>query len=154
MKGSEKQLQPVSYETARNSSATVRRNTKDVKVLISPDMSLDMIDSTKGRRGGLNSLGYNTSIEGLGIPKEYGAEDVMTMENGLRNINKADAVLLVGCDPRKEAPLVNVKLREGFLRGTRKVYSVGPCGDLTFPVETRGKTLAPLANIEKEKHPF
>lgn len=52
-------------------------------------------------------------------------------------VEQADVVVLVGTNPRKEAPLLNVKLRERFLSGECKFYSYGPSADLTYPVQSR-----------------
>jgi len=69
-------------------------------------------------------------------------------------IEKADACLLVGTNPRWEAPLVNARLRKRYLQGNFPVAAIGPALDLTFPVEMLGQggeTLSALANGE---HPW
>ena len=40
-------------------------------------------------------------------------------------------VLLVGANPRWEAPLVNTRLRKAARKGA-KVYGIGPAADLAF----------------------
>jgi NADH-quinone oxidoreductase subunit G len=56
----------------------------------------------------------------------------------IAGIEEADACLLIGTDPRWEAPLVNARLRKRFLRGGFKVAAIGPALDLTFPVVQLG----------------
>ncbi|MBO0738379.1 MAG: NADH-quinone oxidoreductase subunit G [Alphaproteobacteria bacterium] len=56
----------------------------------------------------------------------------------IAGIESADACLLVGTDPRREAPLVNARLRKRYLRGGFRVAAVGRSLDLTFPVEMLG----------------
>jgi NADH-quinone oxidoreductase subunit G len=52
----------------------------------------------------------------------------------LREIGRADAVLLVGCDVRSEAPMLAHRVRQAALSGGRVgTLGVGP-SDLTFPV--------------------
>jgi len=69
-------------------------------------------------------------------------------------IEKADACLLIGTNPRWEAPLVNARLRKRHLQGGFRVAAIGPTLDLTFPVEvlgTGGETLSALARAD---HPW
>jgi len=56
----------------------------------------------------------------------------------IAGIDRADACLLVGTNPRWEAPLVNARLRKRYLRGGFRVAAIGPAHDLTFPVERLG----------------
>ena len=53
----------------------------------------------------------------------------------LAGIETADAVLLIGCNPRLDAPLVNTRLRK-IVRGRRgRVFGLGAAVDLTYDVE-------------------
>jgi NADH-quinone oxidoreductase subunit G len=56
----------------------------------------------------------------------------------IAGIEEADACLLIGTDPRWEAPLVNARLRKRYMRGGFKVAAIGPTLDLTFPVVQLG----------------
>ncbi|WP_309603045.1 NADH-quinone oxidoreductase subunit NuoG, partial [Sphingomonas sp.] len=64
----------------------------------------------------------------------------------LADLETADAILLVGTNPRWEAPLVNTRLRKAVRRGA-KVYGIGPQVDLTYKVEWLGDDLALLAKL-------
>jgi NADH-quinone oxidoreductase subunit G len=57
---------------------------------------------------------------------------------GVRGIDQADAILLIGTNPRWEAPLINARLRKRHLRGGFKIAAIGPTLDLTFPVVQLG----------------
>src|SRR5438477_121609 len=57
----------------------------------------------------------------------------------IAGIERADVCLLVGANPRWEAPLVNARLRKRYLRGGFRVAAIGPTHDLTFPVERLGE---------------
>jgi len=72
----------------------------------------------------------------------------------IAGIERADACLLVGTNPRWEAPLVNARLRKRHLQGGFNIAAIGPALDLTFPVEmlgTGGQTLSALAQGD---HPW
>jgi NADH-quinone oxidoreductase subunit G len=63
-------------------------------------------------------------------------------------IEEADACLLIGTNPRWEAPLVNARLRKRHLKGGFEIAAIGPALDLSFPVQMLaggGETLAALA---------
>ena len=56
----------------------------------------------------------------------------------IAGIEKADACLLIGTNPRYEAAIVNARLRKRWLQGGFRVGAFGPALDLTFPVTTLG----------------
>jgi len=56
----------------------------------------------------------------------------------IAGIENADVCLLVGADPRWEAPLVNARMRKRHLQGGFRIAAIGPALDLTFPVEMLG----------------
>ncbi|GMV64099.1 MAG: NADH-quinone oxidoreductase subunit G [Parvibaculum sp.] len=53
-------------------------------------------------------------------------------------IDEADAILLVGTDPRKEAPIVNARILKRARAGGLKVGVVGPRADLTYEYDYIG----------------
>lgn len=56
---------------------------------------------------------------------------------GLQRVEEADAILLVGTDPRREAALLNTRLRTAFLAGVPRASVGGKLG-LSYPVEALG----------------
>jgi NADH-quinone oxidoreductase subunit G len=72
----------------------------------------------------------------------------------IAGIEQADLCLLIGTNPRWEAPLVNARLRKRHLRGGFGVYAIGPPLDLTFPVEMLGESGETLGAIAAGGHPF
>jgi len=72
----------------------------------------------------------------------------------IAGIEKADAILLIGTNPRHEATMVNARLRKRFLAGKVKIASIGPRVDLTYKTEHLGDGPSVLAEIASGKHPF
>ena len=72
----------------------------------------------------------------------------------IAGIEEADLCLLVGTDPRWEAPLVNQRLRKRWRTGGMSVASVGPSRDLGYTVQHLGDGPAPLAEIAGGRHEF
>ena len=82
--------------------------------------------SAEGDVGGRSGYLFNTTIAG---------------------IEEADAILLVGTNPRWEAPLVNARIRKAFLSGGVKVFGIGEPIDLTFDVDWVGNSAKDLETI-------
>ena len=76
------------------------------------------------------------------------------MNSGIAGLETADAVLLVGTNPRWEAPLVNTRLRKAWLQGGATIAAVGPQIDLTYPCENLGAGPETLQAIADGSHPF
>jgi NADH-quinone oxidoreductase subunit G len=73
---------------------------------------------------------------------------------GIAGIEKADAILLVGTNPRHEATMLNARLRKRYLAGKVRIAVIGPKVDLTYKVEHLGDGPAVLAEIAAGTHPF
>ncbi|WP_312812848.1 NADH-quinone oxidoreductase subunit NuoG [Brevundimonas sp.] len=52
--------------------------------------------------------------------------------SGLQGIENADAILIVGANPRTEAPLLNARIRKAWLNGKAEVAVIGQQADLTY----------------------
>lgn len=72
----------------------------------------------------------------------------------IAGLEEADLILLVGTNPRWEAPLVNARIRKRYLRGGLSVYHLGVPHDLSYPVEQLGNDPAVLEAIATGKHPL
>ncbi|MCE9508594.1 MAG: NADH-quinone oxidoreductase subunit NuoG [Alphaproteobacteria bacterium] len=83
----------------------------------------------------------------------------------IAGIEKADAILLVGTNPRTEAALVNARIRKTWLANRIKIGVIGPQMDLNYPVKHLGagpETLEELLNgkgafadvLSKAKNPM
>ena len=72
----------------------------------------------------------------------------------IAGIEVADACLLIGTNPRHEAPLVNARLRKRSIQGGFKVGRIGAPFDLTYPVVDLGAGAATLRELLAGKHSF
>jgi NADH-quinone oxidoreductase subunit G len=72
----------------------------------------------------------------------------------IAGIEQADACLLVGTNPRREAALVNARLRKRHLQGGFRVAAIGPALDLTFPVEMLGEGGEAVNALAGGTHPW
>ena len=72
----------------------------------------------------------------------------------IAGIEDADACLLVGTNPRWEAPLINSRLRKRALMGGFRLGEVGPPVDLTYAREALGAGPQTVQDIADSAHPF
>jgi NADH-quinone oxidoreductase subunit G len=72
----------------------------------------------------------------------------------IAGIESADLCLLVGCNPRAEAAILNARLRKRYRMGGFAAAAIGPALDLTFPVEMLGAGPDRLASIAAGTDPF
>ncbi|MBV9901110.1 MAG: NADH-quinone oxidoreductase subunit G [Alphaproteobacteria bacterium] len=64
----------------------------------------------------------------------------------IAGIETAPAILLIGTNPRWEAPLVNTRIRKAVKAGA-KLFRLGEAVDLTYPVEELGEDLSRLGSL-------
>ncbi|MBM3952501.1 MAG: NADH-quinone oxidoreductase subunit G [Rhodospirillales bacterium] len=72
----------------------------------------------------------------------------------IAGIERADACLLIGTNPRREAPIINARLRKRWLMGGFTVGLIGERADLTYRYEHLGAGTAELKALADGKHPF
>jgi NADH-quinone oxidoreductase subunit G len=89
-----------------------------------------------------------------GAKLEAGARAGYIFNPGIRGIDQADAILLVGTNPRVESPVLNARIRKRFLSGRCAIASIGPMADLTYAVERLGAGPATLRELVDGKVGF
>ncbi|MGH6921172.1 MAG: NADH-quinone oxidoreductase subunit NuoG, partial [Geminicoccaceae bacterium] len=72
----------------------------------------------------------------------------------IAGIEQADLCLLIGTNPRFEAPLVNARLRKRWRRGGFAVGRIGPPDDLTYRVVELGAGPQSLGELVDGSHAF
>ncbi|WP_316198663.1 NADH-quinone oxidoreductase subunit NuoG [Bradyrhizobium sp. SZCCHNS2002] len=72
----------------------------------------------------------------------------------IAGIEQADAILIVGANPRKEAAVLNARIRKRWRSGQLKVGLIGPQADLTYPYEHIGAGTDSLSSVISGKHSF
>jgi NADH-quinone oxidoreductase subunit G len=72
----------------------------------------------------------------------------------ISGIDAADVLLLVGTNPRWEAPVLNARIRKAWIHNSLKIANVGEAHDLTYPVEQLGVSASVLEEIASGVHPF
>jgi NADH-quinone oxidoreductase subunit G len=69
-------------------------------------------------------------------------------------VEAADAILLVGANPRWDAPVLNARIRKAWLASGVRIANIGPAVDLTYPAQQLGTDIAVLEQIANGSHDF
>ena len=72
----------------------------------------------------------------------------------IAGIEKADALLIVGSNPRREAAVLNGRIRKRWRAGAIPIGMIGERADLTYPYEYLGAGPQTLADVASGTHEF
>lgn len=76
------------------------------------------------------------------------------MNTPLVDFESTDCILMVGCNPRYEAPLLNIRIRKNYLKNHIPIGLIGESIDLTYPYYSICNRPEGLALLLQEDHPF
>jgi len=76
------------------------------------------------------------------------------MNSSITGIEDCDLLLIVGSNPRYEAPLINARIRKSWIHNELDVAVIGSKVDLTYSYEHLGDSPQALKEILDECHPF
>src|ERR1700754_906149 len=72
----------------------------------------------------------------------------------IAGIEQADALLIVGSNPRKEAAVLNARIRKRWRTGHLKIGVIGAKADLTYTYDYLGAGTDSLSDLAAGKHSF
>ncbi len=89
-----------------------------------------------------------------GARLDAGRRDFYCFNTSIAAIEEADAILIVGSNPRREAPVLNARIRKAWLANTMPIGVVGTDTDLTYPVTVLGAAPSVLTGLHDGNHDF
>jgi NADH-quinone oxidoreductase subunit G len=72
----------------------------------------------------------------------------------IAGIEAADAILIVGANPRWEAPVLNARIRKTWLTGNVQIAGIGLSMDQTYPLRDLSSDVRTLEQIASGSHEF
>ncbi|CAG5078793.1 Similar to NDUFS1: NADH-ubiquinone oxidoreductase 75 kDa subunit, partial [Cotesia congregata] len=149
-------LENVEWESALMAAAQGLQNVpKDKTAVIAGKLadaeSLVVLKDLVNKLGGealATEQSYPTDGAGIDLRSSY------LLNNKIQNVEEADAVLLIGTNPRYEAPLINTRLRKGYLHGEQNIGVIGPKVDLTYQYQHLGQSPEIINQLINNQHPF
>ena len=83
-----------------------------------------------------------------------GPRESWLFNSTIAGLEAADAVLLIGTNPRLEAPVLNARIRKMWLSGKTSIGLIGEDADLGYAHEILGPTIDAASNLNDKKSPF
>lgn len=74
----------------------------------------------------------------LSLPNNFRTDYIFNSQ--IETIEESDLILLVGVNPRTEAPVLNSRILKAVSKKGAKVYTIGTPNDLTYEYEHLGNT--------------
>ncbi len=142
-------LQPATWDEAFAAIAKAMKGAKgDEVAAIAGDLQeLESIHALRALLGQYGSTLHECRQDGAKF--DLSSRAAYRFGSTIAGIETAPAILLVGTNPRWEAPLVNTRIRKAVKAGAR-VFRIGPAVDLTYPVTDLGDDLALLGNLPSD----
>ena len=72
----------------------------------------------------------------------------------INRIEESDLILLIGCNPRHEATIINARIRKSFVKNKTSIYSIGNPGELTYDYFNIGNDINSIKDIIEGKSKF
>ena len=85
----------------------------------------------KSLLGKLGSANIDCRQDGSKLHPKFGRASYL-FNSTIAGVDQADAILIVGSNPRHEAPVLNARIRRRWLKGGVRIGVIGPMADLTY----------------------
>ena len=146
-------LQPTSWDEALTLAAAKLKAAGAKAAAIVGDLAdAESMVALKDLMANLGSTSIDCRQDGARL--DASTRGAYLFNAGIAGIEQADAILLIGTNPRAEAPVLNARLRKRLLVGGLKIAAIGPVADLTFPIQNLGAGPQTLAEVAEGRHPF
>ncbi|XP_018567499.1 NADH-ubiquinone oxidoreductase 75 kDa subunit, mitochondrial [Anoplophora glabripennis] len=149
------ELKPVDWEAALLTVAKVIKNAgPQIGAIAGGLADAEVLVAVKDL---LNRLGSEALCTEHTFPLDGSGTDLRSsylLNNKIAGAEEADLVLLVGTNPRLEAPLLNSRLRRGYIHNELQVALIGPKVDLRYDYEHLGDDTNVLKEIVGGRHQF
>jgi NADH dehydrogenase (ubiquinone) Fe-S protein 1 len=150
------ELEAVEWESALVGVAKALKNAAGGKIAAVAGNLADT-EAMVALKDLMNRLGSETICTEQDFPTEGSGIDFRSnylLNSGLVACEQADLVLLVGTNPRYEAPLLNTRLRKGYVHNEQDIAVIGPSVDLSYDYEHLGDDANVIKDIVSGKHAF
>lgn len=146
-------LRPVSWDEALSVVAEKMSGDAEKIGVIAGDLC--DAESMKALKDLSDNLGVkNIDCRQDGSVLGSGARQSYLFNTTIAGLEEADAILLVGTNPRHEAPLVNTRIRKAWIAGCAEVGLIGEAADLTYDYHHVGTSAADVLKFTKSRSGF
>ena len=152
-RGRDGRLHPVSWDEALKSLATALRKAKPnaIGAIAGNQADAESLYALKSLMTRLGSPNLDCRQDGAKIG---GNRAGYLFNSTIAGIDDADALLIIGSNPRIEAAVLNARIRRNWLSSRMPVAVVGPKVDLTYNADFLGQDPAILEALADGSHKF
>ncbi len=134
-------------EAFRAIASKLRATTPDRIGAVAGELAdAESVFALKALMAALGSANLDCRTDGAKL--DGSRRDFWRFNTTIAGIDQADALLIIGSDPRKEAPVINARIRKRWALGRFAVGRIGWAGvDLTYPHEHLGEGPAAIQAV-------
>ncbi len=146
-------LRPISWDEALKSLAAALRKSKpnSIAAIAGNQADAESMFALKSLMTRLGSTNIDCRQDGAKIG---GKRSGYLFNSTVAGIDDADALLIIGSNPRIEAPVLNARIRRNWLSSKMPIGVVGPKTDLTYNADFLGEEPSILDAIATGTHKF
>ena len=146
-------LRPAGWDEALGLVAEKLSGDPDKIAAIAGDLcDAESMKALKDLMDGLGVKNLECRQDGLKIDAQD--RSAYLFNTTIAGLEEADAILLIGTNPRLEAPLVNTRIRKTWIAGNLDVGLIGEAVDLTYDYDHVGMSPADIADFAKSTKGF
>jgi len=147
-------LRPASWKEAFELIAAKRKTSAPARTgaIVGDLAAAEEIFALKLLMQQLGSPNLDCRQDGAKLDPKFGRASYI-FNATVAGIEQADALLIVGSNPRKESPVLNARIRKRWLKGDFKVSVVGEKADLTYDYDYLGAGADSLLHFIQESKP-
>ncbi len=143
-------LRPASWDEALSKAAAKIKSAKPerVGILLGDLVSAEEAFALKDLALKLGIANIDCRQDGTPLG-EHGGRAGYLFNSSIAGIEEADAIMLIGCNPRIEAPVLNARIRKRLSKGGCIIGVIGEQADLTYDYTYLGAGPDSLADLAK-----
>lgn len=132
-------LQPASWQEAFAAIADKVKATKPARIgaLAGQLAAVEDMFALKSLMDSLGVSNLDARFPGSPLHPKHGRASYV-FNSTIAGIEDADAIIIIGSNPRLESPVLNARIRKRYVRGDVFIGVVGEQADLTYPYEYLG----------------
>ena len=154
LRGEDGRLHPASWDDAFAAIAAKVKKTKSDKMaaIAGDQVDAEAMFALKSLFDKVGSPHLDCRQDGAKLTAKNRASYLFNTT--IAGVDDADAILIIGSNPRIEAPVMNARIRRNYLNSRVPIAQIGPASDLTYPAEHLGEDMSVLESLAAGKHAF
>jgi NADH-quinone oxidoreductase subunit G len=126
-------LKPATWGEAFAAIAAKAKTTRPSRIgaIVGDLASVEEMFALKGLMDKLGAASVDCRQDGAKLDPKLGRASYL-FNSTIAGIDEADAILIIGSNPRLEAPVLNARIRKRWLKGDSLIGVVGEKADLTY----------------------